>query len=70
MSWQRDMNRSRMAEAALTNEQLTRERVDVLEAQMRGHERGRQTLEARVSEVEAVVDGGLWARLLWLFLGR
>ena len=70
MSWQRDMNRSRMAEAALTNEQVTRERVDVLEAQAKGFDRGHHALEARVAEVEAVVDGGLWARLLWLFLGR
>ena len=59
-----------MAEAALTNEAVTRERVDVLEAQMRGNERGRQALEGRVTEVEAVVDGGLWARLYWLILGR
>lgn len=61
-SWQRDMTRRQIAEAteaALGNEQLTRQRVAVLE---------RRSQEDHA--VLAILSRGFWGRLKWLALGR
>lgn len=52
----RELNRSRMAEAALQNEALTRERV--------------ATLERHALAVGVVLSRSFWGRLRWLLLGR
>lgn len=68
----RELNRSRMAEAALQNEYLTRERVTELERKV-------LNLHGRLQRVEGPVDrfafkvGSIrefWGRLRWLLLGR
>ena len=58
----RELNRSRMAEAALNNEYRTRSRVDHVERCV-GH-----LLE--VAKHVEILDRGFWGRLRWLLLGR
>lgn len=63
----RDFNRSRMAEAALNNEALTRERVDRLEADLRNL---REVSSDSWRGHEVILCRGFWGRLGWLLIGR
>ena len=62
----REMSRSRMAEAALTNEQLTRQRVELLERKVKDHD----LFMFNDQNIYAKLSRGFWGRLRWLFLGR
>lgn len=66
----RELTRSRKVDAALQNEQVTRQRVETLEQQARNlHQR----LKAREQIAQALAAGGfrgLRGRLRWLLTGR
>ena len=72
MSMARELNRTRMAEAAYTNERATRERMTVAERRIEAHEKWLQSLNhVLVADVRTVIyDRNLWGRLKWLVLGR
>lgn len=70
MSMVRELNRTQKVEAAYANEQITRERVDVLEAKMRGTMSRVETMGGRVAQAEGVLARGIGGRLRWLLLGR
>ncbi len=53
----------RTAEAALTNEQITRDRTAALE-------RRTAALAAQAAAHGSLLNRGFWGRLRWLFLGR
>jgi len=78
----RELSRSRKVDVALQNEQITRERVGRLEAQM-GHaadaratelefEGTRQRLDRleRPNPLLGILLRDFWGRLAWLLLGR
>ena len=56
----RTLNQREATRAALTNEQLTRQRVEKLE----------QWLHAVSQEQQALRRGGMWTRLRWLVTGK
>ena len=63
-------NQRQAAEAAITNEYITRKRVDGLEAVVRDLDRVAANHSGRIEALEARAAAGLGARLKWLFLGR
>lgn len=74
----RELNRSRMAEAALKNESLTRERVSRLESRVSMLEpyiwpaavsAGQVRLLTLFEQMEPL-RRGFWGRLRWLVTGR
>ena len=58
----RTLNQRRATEAALRNEQVTRQRVDILEQLARAH-------GIEIHDVRKVLSRGLRGRLRWLLLG-
>jgi hypothetical protein len=61
------INQRRATEAALNNEQVTRERVAKLEAQIRSLSQYGAALDVVLREFK---DRDFWGRLRWLFTGR
>jgi len=60
-----------MAEAALKNEYLTRERVDRLETLERIGASRQDLADRRITYLESILmRRGFWGRLRWLLLGR
>ena len=62
----KDMNRRKMAEAALVNEAVTRRRVEELERDIKTVKRQLLTLEVE----QGVLVRGFAGRLRWLVMGR
>jgi hypothetical protein len=52
-----------MAESALTNEQITRQRVEILEIRT-------TNLDGAMQDVLNLLARGFWGRLRWLFTGK
>jgi hypothetical protein len=52
-----------MAESALTNEQITRQRVEMLEIRT-------TNLDGAMQDVLNLLARGFWGRLRWLFTGK
>jgi hypothetical protein len=59
-----------MAEAALKNEYLTRERVEQVEQRLKSLMVDYVNLVRLVSAVDDQLSRGFWGRLRWLLLGR
>jgi len=57
-----------MAEAALKNEYLTRERVDQLEVRLETWIKG--NVDGWRRDNEGILHRGFWGRLRWLIWGR
>lgn len=71
----KSLNQRRATEAALTNEQITRQRVLHLERVLGTHSAAGDTIEsaglvARVESLERHVRAGFRGRLRWLLTGR
>lgn len=62
-------NHRRATEAALTNEMLTRQRVEKLEAEAKKVERWSSRQDERLLRLETLVARGFFGRLRWLLLG-
>ncbi len=61
----------RATETALTNEQITRQRVDRLEGHVKALAIAGNTTFGRVNVLEnTLIYRGFWGRLRWLLLGR
>jgi hypothetical protein len=59
----REVTRNAKVEAALQNEYVTRQRVDVVE-----HKYARLQLD--MDKLDAFLEGSFWTRLGWLFTGK